>query len=98
MLDSLRRVTLDRHGVPMVAAAGAVPALGGAPPPAGEPRPPAELSLQIGTRQSCGVPSGLDYDTSCLAAVDVLVLDESTEVVEERCVTLDNRVGGRRER
>lgn len=60
-------------------------------------RPPAELSLQIGTRQSCGVPSGLDYDTSCLAAVDVLVLNESTEVLEERCVTLEERVGELRE-
>ena len=97
MLDSLRRVTLDRHGVPMVAAVGAILTLVAACPPALEPRPPAELSLQIGTRQSCGVPSGLDYDTSCLAAVDVLVLDESTEVVEERCVTLDNRVGELRE-
>lgn len=65
--------------------------------PALDPRPPAELSLQIGTRQSCGVPSGLDYDTSCLAAVDVLVLDESTEVIDERCIPLDNRVGELRE-
>lgn len=66
-------------------------------PPQAPPRPPAELSLQIGTRQSCGVPSGLDYDTTCLAAVDVLVLDENTEILEERCVTLDNRVGELRE-
>ncbi|MCC7070194.1 MAG: hypothetical protein IT383_02660 [Deltaproteobacteria bacterium] len=75
----------------------ALAALAMACPPALEPRPPASLSLQIGTRQSCGVPSGLDFDTSCLAAVDVLVLDENTEIVEERCVPLDNRLGELRE-
>ncbi len=75
----------------------ALTALAAACPPALEPRPPAALSLQIGTRQSCGVPSGLDFDVSCLAAVDVLVLDENTEIVEERCVPLDPRLSELRE-
>ena len=85
-----------RHTLMPVLASCAL-ALVAACPPSLEPRPPAELSLQIGTRQSCGVPSGLDYDTSCLAAVDVLVLDESTEILEERCVPLDTRLGELRE-
>lgn len=83
----------DRRAAPKTMAAGVLLALAAACPPALEPRPPAELSLQIGTGHSCGNPSGLDYDTSCLAVVDVLVLDENTEVIEERCVRLDARVG-----
>lgn len=86
-----------RRAVPKVLVAGALAVLAAACPPTLAPRPPALLSLQIGTRQSCGVPSGLDFDTSCLAAVDVLVLDENTEVVEERCVPLGSRLGELRE-
>lgn len=56
------------------------------------PRPPVSLSLQIGTRQSCGVFSGLDYDTSCLSAVYVAVRDfPSRQVVLEKCATLSTR-------
>ena len=36
-----------------------------------EPKLPATISLQLGTRQSCGLFSGLDYDTTCLQAVYV---------------------------
>lgn len=61
-------------------------------PTAPTPRPPVDLSLQLGTRQSCGLFSGLDYDTSCLAAVHIIARDEDTrQVVFERCVTLDER-------
>ncbi len=57
-----------------------------------EPRAPVSLSLQIGTRQSCGVFSGLDYDTSCLAAVYVAVRDVVTrEIVSEKCTSLAPR-------
>jgi hypothetical protein len=41
------------------------------------PRPPVELALQIATRQSCGILSGLDYDITCLSALHVRVLDEN---------------------
>lgn len=52
------------------------------------PRPPVSLSLQLQTKQSCGVFSGLDYDTSCLSAVYVAVKDEAGVVLSERCTTL----------
>lgn len=56
------------------------------------PRPPVSLSLQIGTRQSCGVFSGLDYDTSCLSAVYVAVRDfPSRQIVVEQCTFLSAR-------
>jgi|GEM_PF-1011854 len=56
------------------------------------PRAPATLSLQIGTRQSCGLFSGLDYDTSCLAAAYVAARAvPSGQIVLERCLTLDAR-------
>jgi hypothetical protein len=56
------------------------------------PRPPASLSVQIGTRQSCGLFSGLDYDTSCLSAVDVVVRDHpSRQVIAQRCAPLAAR-------
>jgi hypothetical protein len=54
-----------------------------------EERPPVELSLQIATRQSCGILSGLDYDTSCLRAVHVRVLDELRRQLDQYCVPLD---------
>ena len=57
-----------------------------------EPRPPAELSLQLGTRQSCGIFSGLDYDTSCMSALHVVVRDvPGRNVVLETCTPLDAR-------
>lgn len=59
--------------------------------PAAEPRPPVPLSLQLATRQSCGLLSGLDYDTACLAAVYVLVLDETKQALFEKCQVLDAR-------
>lgn len=55
------------------------------------PRPPVALSLQLQTRQSCGIFSGLDYDTSCLSAVYVAVKDSAGVVVSERCTTLSAR-------
>ena len=55
------------------------------------PRPPVPGSLQLATRQSCGVLSGLDYDTSCLAAVFVLVLDETKRPVFQTCHVLPAR-------
>jgi hypothetical protein len=56
------------------------------------PRPPAEVSLQLGTRQSCGIFSGLDYDTSCLSALHVVVRDvPGRNVVLESCTTLSDR-------
>lgn len=55
------------------------------------PRPPVGASLQLATRQSCGLLSGLDYDTSCLAAVYVRVLDESRQKIFEECRVLDQR-------
>ena len=56
------------------------------------PRPPAGLSLQIQTRQSCGIFSGLDYDTSCLSSVFVLVRDyPSRAILLEECATLSER-------
>lgn len=60
--------------------------------PDAEPRPPVPLSIQIGTRQSCGVFSGLDYDTSCLSAVSVVVKDAtSRQVLSETCTNLAER-------
>ena len=56
------------------------------------PRPPAGLALQIGTRQSCGLFSGLDYDTTCLSAISVVARDVTDRrVVLEKCITLDER-------
>ena len=50
------------------------------------------LSLQIGTRQSCGLFSGLDYDTACLYAVYIAAREvPSRQIVFERCVTLEDR-------
>jgi hypothetical protein len=48
-------------------------------------RQPVELALQVATRQSCGVLSGLDYETSCLAAVSVRVLDDTGAALHESC-------------
>lgn len=59
--------------------------------PTPEPRPPVQLSLQLATRQSCGILSGLDYETSCLAAVYVRVLDETRTQIHEECRLLDER-------
>jgi hypothetical protein len=60
--------------------------------PEAAPRPPVALSLQIGTRQSCGVFSGLDYDTSCLSAVYVAVRDaDGGGLVVEQCTRLEAR-------
>ncbi len=57
-----------------------------------EPKLPATISIQLGTRQSCGLFSGLDYDTTCLQAVYVAARAIPTrEVVFERCVTLTER-------
>jgi hypothetical protein len=57
-----------------------------------DPRLPAQVSLQLGTRQSCGVFSGLDYETSCLAAVHVVVRDAGTRsVVLQSCTPLTER-------
>jgi len=55
-------------------------------------RPPVELSLQLATRQSCGVLSGLDYDTTCLAAIHVRVLDANRALRDEYCQPLDEPV------
>jgi len=65
--------------------------LGGCAEPV-EPRPPTSLAIQIGTRQSCGFFSGLDYDTACMSAVYVAARAfPSGQVVYERCITLDER-------
>jgi hypothetical protein len=57
-----------------------------------EPRPPASVALQIGTRQSCGLFSGLDYDTACLGAVYIATRAvPSGQILLERCLTLDAR-------
>ncbi len=56
------------------------------------PRDPAALSVQIGTRQSCGLFSGLDYDTSCMSAVSLVVRAyPSRKILKETCVPLDER-------
>jgi hypothetical protein len=56
------------------------------------PRDPVALSVQIGTRQSCGLFSGLDYDTSCMSAVSLVVrASPSRKILKETCVSLDNR-------
>jgi hypothetical protein len=52
------------------------------------PREPVGLSLQIATRQSCGVLSGLDYDTSCLGAVYARIVDDTNATIVEQCATL----------
>ena len=71
------------HLAMLTAALSAASACPSSPPGHGEP---AELSLQIATRQSCGALSGLDYDTACLAAVDVTALDADTHVpIFEEC-------------
>lgn len=58
-----------------------------------DPRPPAAIALQIGTRQSCGLFSGLDYDTSCLSAVYVATRAvPSGQLLLERCIHVDPRV------
>jgi len=60
--------------------------------PGAVPRPAVSLSIQIGTRQSCGVFSGFDYDTSCLSAVYVVVRDADTRtVLSEKCTNLTTR-------
>jgi hypothetical protein len=51
----------------------------GCTPPA-HPTNPVKLSIQLATRQSCGVLSGLDYDTSCAAAIDVRAIDPATRL------------------
>lgn len=56
-----------------------------------DPRPAVSLALQLATRQSCGIFSGLDYDTSCLAAVAVRVLDETGTQIHTECTALDSR-------
>jgi hypothetical protein len=66
-------------------------------PPPLDPRPPVPLSLQLVTRQSCGVLSGLDYETSCLAAVYVRVLDVARVPVHEECHVFSERPGELRE-
>jgi hypothetical protein len=63
--------------------------------PTTEDRPPAPLSLQLATRQSCGVLSGLDYETSCMAAVYVRVLDATRTQIYEECRPLDEAAGER---
>lgn len=53
-----------------------------------DPRPAAQFSLQLATRQSCGVLSGLDYDTSCVAAVYVKAFDPSKVELFSECKVL----------
>ncbi len=55
-----------------------LPLLASCTPPGTGDRGPVTLSVQIATRQSCGALSGLDYDTSCAAALDVVVRDAAT--------------------
>ncbi|HEY1097987.1 MAG TPA: hypothetical protein VGF99_03625, partial [Myxococcota bacterium] len=56
------------------------------------PRPPASIALQVGTRQSCGVFSGLDYDTSCMSAVSVVARSvPDRRIVLETCIDLEQR-------
>ncbi len=99
-----RRVARDVRGVARTArallfalvvgsvAAGAVGVAVAACAPAAAPRPPARVSLQLGTRQSCGVFSGLDYETSCLGAVHVVVRDAGTRsIVLQSCTPLAER-------
>jgi hypothetical protein len=62
-----------------------------------EPRPPVQFSLQLATRQSCGVLSGLDYDTSCVAAVYVKAFDPSKVELFSECKVLDDRSDDMRE-
>jgi hypothetical protein len=59
--------------------------------PTVDPRPPVQFSLQLATRQSCGVLSGLDYDTSCVAAVYVKVFDPTKRELFSECKVLDAR-------
>lgn len=59
--------------------------------PPSTPRPAVPFSLQLATRQSCGVFSGLDYDTGCLAAVYVKVLNEERAVLFEQCQRIEPR-------
>lgn len=76
----------------MAAVAIATVVVGAACQDALPPRPPATLSVQLGTRQSCGLFSGLDYDTGCLAAVYVAARSvPSGLILLERCVVLDER-------
>lgn len=91
---TLLTTTAARCGVACVVAVVAVFSFVGVGcgPSTAEARPPVSLSLQIGTRQSCGVFSGLDYDTSCLAAVYVAVREPVTrQIVTEKCTTLSPR-------
>lgn len=62
-------------------------------PPILEPLPAVPLSLQLATRQSCGVLSGLDYDTTCLAAVYVKVFDQANREIFSECKILEERSG-----
>ncbi len=74
-----------------VASAVVVVVAAGCPAPVA-PRPPVPLSLQIVTKPSCGVFSGLDYDTGCLSAVYVAVKDaDSGQVLREACSALSER-------
>ena len=74
----------------VVVAAVTLAAAAACPAPSSD-RGPVDVSLQLATRQSCGVLSGLDYDTSCMAAVDVRVLDAVThELITEQCRRLDD--------
>ncbi len=56
-----------------------------------DPRPAVPLSLQLATRQSCGLLSGLDYDTSCVAAIYVKVFDETKREIFSECKVLEER-------
>lgn len=66
-------------------------------PPVATPRPAVPLSLQLATRQSCGVLSGLDYDTSCVAAVYVKVFDTTKREIFSECKVLEERSADMRE-
>lgn len=82
-----------RLSVLVLVFSGLVPGLGGSCSPSTPSRTPVPLSLQLVTRQSCGVLSGLDYDTSCLAALYVRVLDARRQQIHEECHVLDARPG-----
>lgn len=89
------KVAASMLAASMVAASMVAAAAGCTPEPS--ERPPVQLSLQLATRQSCGILSGLDYETSCLAAVYVRVFDETRTQIHEECRVLDQRPAELRE-
>jgi hypothetical protein len=74
----------------LVAVLAAVTVVASSCPTVGPARDPVELSIQLATRQSCGLLSGLDYDTGCLRAVYLRVVDQARALVFEECRVLED--------